>query len=118
MCSAAGGAVAAGSGSVLTSTPVSAAEAVATVAPSAVGGTHSRIRGGRSGQGCGDGCGRLCGVIGHGRGRHREMGGRATSGSSSSMGVCSTECAVSTDNRGGDIGSHVDSHIITHIMGD
>ena len=52
----------------------------------AVGGTHSHIRGGGSGQGCGGGCGRRCGVVGRGRRHHLEVGGRVAASTSSSMG--------------------------------
>ena len=70
-------------------------------------------------EGCGDGCGRRRGVVGRGRSHHREAGGRVTVSTSSSMGVGSTfECVVNVGNRGGDISSRADSHIIIHSMGD
>ena len=69
-------------------------------------------------EGCDDGCGRRRGVVGRGRSHHREVGGRVTASTSSSMGVGSTECFVNVDNRSGDISSRADSHIIIHMMGD
>ena len=39
-----------------------------------------------------------------GRGCHREAGRRAAPGLGVSEGICGTECAISVDNRGGDIG--------------
>ena len=34
------------------------------------------------------------------------------------MGACSTQCAVSTDNGGGDVGSHLGNCIIARTMDD
>ena len=120
MCSAAGRPVAAGLGSRVRVNIHTRAGGGSGSRRGTVSGVPSHIKGERSGQVCGGGCGRLCRCrfASRGRGRHREAGNRVTSGSSASAGVCITECVVSIDNRGGDIGSHVDSYIITHIMGD
>ena len=59
---------------------------------------------------------------GPGVGRHREMGGRETSGSSSSMGCAEPNVSpvptTTTTGAATSAVNHVDSHITTHIMGD